>query len=685
MSTETQAPVYGYAGHILRIDLTNQTTELIPIEKYAKKYIGGRSIAYRIFWEEIGPDVKALDPENKLIYMTGPTTATAIPSSGRTLFVSLSPRTLPEMVSWSGLGGWFGAELKFAGYDGLIIEGKAEKPTYIFINDGEVQFLSAENLWGQYVHETQEMIEAIHGKDVKSFVIGPAGENLVRFASITTANDNAAAKVGFGAVMGSKNLKAVACRGTGKIVPYDIPKILELRKTVNTPPMRTNPIQSADAFEAGPNVNVKVPGGIKQCQVSCSYGCNQHCNRMLLDVKSGTSVKKKNRVEKCVGVFAMGFEENCGWMPNQTFQTEYNHDAPCKTLSGDMEPPDMTDPHAAELFAWRNADTVNFWKGDYDKGNVMMDLCNQYGLDKWEVTVGLFPWFAMGKKEGVFEGMDFGMDIDVESEEFVRHILKILTYREGEYGNILAEGMARAVRALGHEKFGKTIYHGRYSNIIKGKQLDIPILLETAWGDMFHWQGRGYQSAIDITGWVPSSLQLMLSSRDTQTVAHFHATWDYYMAVKDDPYHNRLVPQTVIECEDREIVKDSFTSCEWAAPNHYWETMECEMYEAATGNSMTLEEMTEMAVRARLLFRAILIRNSERTREQEVNAVYPGLTYPDSVGLTTKWEDWNDLVDLYYEERGWDKKTGWPGREVYEKYGLKDVADEMESFGKLPS
>lgn len=204
MSTETQTPVYGYAGHILRINLTNQTTELIPIEKYAKKYIGGRSIAYRIFWEEIGPDVKALDPENKLIYMTGPTTATAIPSSGRTLFVSLSPRTLPEMASWSGLGGWFGAELKFAGYDGLIIEGKAEKPTYIFINDGEVQFLPAENLWGQYVHETQEMIEEIHGKDVKSFVIGPAGENLVRFASITTANDNAAAKVGFAQLWGLK-------------------------------------------------------------------------------------------------------------------------------------------------------------------------------------------------------------------------------------------------------------------------------------------------------------------------------------------------------------------------------------------------------------------------------------------------------------------------------------------------
>ena len=142
----------------------------------------------------------------------------------------------------------------------------------------------------------------------------------------------------------------------------------------------------------------------------------------------------------------------------------------------------MTDEHADELFKWRPAETVNFWKGDFDKGNVMMDLCNQYGIDKWDVTVWLFPWFSMGQKEGVFEGIDFGMPIDVESEEFVRYILDMITYRKGYYGNLLAEGMARAIRVMGKEKFGDTIYHGRYSNCIPGLRLDIPISLETAWG-----------------------------------------------------------------------------------------------------------------------------------------------------------------------------------------------------------
>lgn len=677
--------MYGYAGKILRINLTTKTTEEIPITNYVPKYVGGRSIANKIFWDEVPEGVKAFDPENKLIYMTGPTTGTGIPSGGRTVFTSISPNSLPEQYSWSGMGGWFGSELKFAGYDGLIIEGKAEEPTYVYIEDGNVEFLSADKIWGQYVHETQEMLEEIHGKDVKSFVIGPAGENLIRISSITTANDNAAAKSGFGAVMGSKKLKAVTVRGTGAIKPADIDHLLKLRKTMNNPPMRLNPIQHMDKCEAGANIQLPVEGGLKQTQVSCSFGCNQHCNRMFVDVKSGTSFKKKNRVEKCVGIFAMDFTENCGWMPNQTFVTEKNHAAPCKTLSGDMDPPDMTDEHADELFKWRPAETVNFWKGDFDKGNVMMDLCNQYGIDKWDVTVWLFPWFSMGQKEGVFEGIDFGMPIDVESEEFVRYILDMITYRKGYYGNLLAEGMARAIRVMGKEKFGDTIYHGRYSNCIPGLRLDIPISLETAWGGSFHWQGRGYQAAIDITGWLPASLELMSSPRDMQTVAHFHATWDYYEAVKDDPYHNRLVPKQAIECENRAEVKDSITSCEWQAPDHYWPDMECEMYEAATGYKMSLEDLEEMAERSKLLMRAIHIRNYGRDRELEVNAVYPGLTYPDSMGLTSSWEDWNDLVDLYYEERGWDKETGWPTRECYEKVGLKYVADQLEQIGKLPS
>ena len=124
----------------------------------------------------MGPEVKAFDPENKIIYMTGPTTATGIPTGGRTVFTCISPNSFPEQYAWSGIGGWFGAEVKFAGFDGFIIEGKAKEPTYLFIEDGDIKFLSARNLWGKLVHATQSKLEEIHGQDVKSVVIGPAGE-----------------------------------------------------------------------------------------------------------------------------------------------------------------------------------------------------------------------------------------------------------------------------------------------------------------------------------------------------------------------------------------------------------------------------------------------------------------------------------------------------------------------------
>jgi aldehyde:ferredoxin oxidoreductase len=137
---------YGYVGTIARINLTDKSVELIPTSKYVPKYIGGRAVCNRIFWEEVKPGVKAFDPENKLIYMTGPTTATGIPTGGRTVFTGISPNSWPEQYTCSGIGGWFGAELKFAGYDGFILEGRAAEPTYIFIEDDEIRFLSAEPL-----------------------------------------------------------------------------------------------------------------------------------------------------------------------------------------------------------------------------------------------------------------------------------------------------------------------------------------------------------------------------------------------------------------------------------------------------------------------------------------------------------------------------------------------------------
>jgi aldehyde:ferredoxin oxidoreductase len=681
---EKKDVLYGYAGKIARINLSSSTVELIPTSRYVPKYIGGRSVCNKIFWDEVPPGVKAFDPENKIIYMTGPTTATGIPTGGRTVFTGISPNSYPEQYAWSGIGGWFGSELKFAGYDGFILEGKAPEHTYLFIEDDTISFLSAEALWGLLVHQTQYKLEEIHGKDIKSIVIGPAGENLMRNASITTSNDNVAAKAGFGAVFGSKNLKAVSIRGTGVIYPYDIKKIFELRKKMGDPYMRPNPVIHEKTHGLPGNI-IEVEGGWTRGQVACSHGCNQHCNRLMMNMKSAFSESERvNQVEKCVGIFAYGFQVDCFWMPIQTWETKQNHLLPCKMLSGEPPEPDPDDPHFHALFTPVPGDIVNYWKPAFDKGSVMMHMCNEYGIDKWDVIIWYFTWLSMAKQEGLLEDLDFGMEVDVENEEFVKYFLDMITYRRGTYGEIFAEGMARAIRILGKEKFGNTIYHGRYSQVNPGTNLDIPVSLETAWGHSYHWQGRGFEAAINKPGWVATSLELMNTTRDVQTVAHHHDTYDHYLELRDDPCRSPLTADAVIMNENKAEIKDSVTCCDWQSPNLFWTDMEAQMYAAATGIPITEREIDDAAIRSRLLFRAILIRNFGRDRDMEVQAIFPTMQYPDSSGQTVTWEEWNDLVDIYYAKRGYNKKTGWPTRETWEKWDLKEVAEELEKIGKLP-
>jgi aldehyde:ferredoxin oxidoreductase len=675
--------LYGYVGKIARINLTSKTVELIPTSKYVPKYIGGRSVCNKIFWDEVKPGVKAFDPENKLIYMTGPTTATGIPTGGRTVFTGISPNSWPEQYCWSGIGGWFGAELKFAGYDGFILEGKAAEPTYLYIEDDKINFLSAEPVWGLLVHPAQKKLEEIHGKGVKSIVIGPAGENLMRNATITTSNDNVAAKSGFGAVFGSKNLKAISVRGSGAVYPADIGKLFELRLKMGEPYMRPSPVIREETHGMDQNT-IPVDGGWLRGQVACSHGCNQHCCRLMMNMKSAFGDERINQVEKCVGIFAYGFQQDCSWSPIQSFETKQNHFLPCKMLSQEMPEIDISDPHFKDLFEKVPGDTVNYWKPDFDKGSVMMDMCNEYGIDKWDVIVWFMTWLSMAKKEGLLEELDFGMEVDVENEAFVKYFLDMITYRKGKYGPIFAEGMARAIRTLGKEKFGDTIYQGRFSQVIPGKQLDIPVSLETAWGHSYHWQGRGFEGSIPKPGWLATSLELMTSTRDCQTVEHHHQKYEEYLQFKDDPCHSKVLVEGVVMNQNKAELKDSVTSCEWQSPDLFWPEMEAEAFTAATGIPMTAKELDEAAERSRLLFRAILIRNFGRDRDLEVDAVFPSMQYPDPWGETVSWEDWNDLVDLYYARRGWDRETGWPTRATYETFGLGDVADELSDAGKIP-
>ncbi len=271
---------YGWTGKILRVDLTKGELSTIDTFKYVPKYIGGMGVAYRIAWEEIPKGTGAFDPENRLMIMVGPLTGTAVPTSGRAEVLAVSAQSYPEQIVCSGVGGWFPAKLKWAGFDGIVFQGKAPSPVYLLIRNGVPEIKSADGLWGLGTFDTQAQFRNLFGKDSECYSIGPAGENMSRIASIQAITGRAAGQGGLGGVMGSKNLKAVCISGgTHKIEVADPEEVLRIRAEIQ-PVKRKNPIQQhdVDQDEAYDYYVKDYPNGpYKFRRKGCSHSCFGSC------------------------------------------------------------------------------------------------------------------------------------------------------------------------------------------------------------------------------------------------------------------------------------------------------------------------------------------------------------------------------------------------------------------------
>lgn len=212
--------MYGYQGKILRIDLSKNTYGVEDLdENLAKKFIGGRGLGTKIYSDEVDASIEPLSEENKFIVATGPLTGTPTPTGGRYMVVTKSPLT--GTIASSNSGGYWGPELKFAGFDVIIVEGKSEKPVYIMIEDDKIEIRDAGHLWGKTVSEATKTLAGETPEKSRVLTIGPAGEKLSRLAAVMNDFDRAAGRSGVGAVMGSKNLKAIVVRGTGKVTVAD--------------------------------------------------------------------------------------------------------------------------------------------------------------------------------------------------------------------------------------------------------------------------------------------------------------------------------------------------------------------------------------------------------------------------------------------------------------------------------
>lgn len=254
--------MFGWIGKILRIDLSNGHIAEESVEKEAQRFLGGRGLGAWYAWKELPPGVDGFDAANRLMFMTGPLTGTLAPTSGRFEVCGIAPQAYPTPhYTRSNVGGYWGPALKYAGYDGLIVQGKAEEPVYLWIDDGHTEIRGAEDLWGLDTFETQQRLIERHGRGTEVMCIGPAGEHLVRIAVIQSGLENAAGQGGFGAVMGSKNLKAIAVRGTDGVRVADADTFLQECRSIHR------------LIEE----RVLSPGGTPQPSSPNSKGCAMAC------------------------------------------------------------------------------------------------------------------------------------------------------------------------------------------------------------------------------------------------------------------------------------------------------------------------------------------------------------------------------------------------------------------------
>ena len=209
---------YGYAGKILKVDLSNGDIGLLPTAKYAGRFLGGRGIAAKLFWDMVPPGTHPFDAGNGIIITTGPLDGFLGFAGCRWQICSNSPEMDPESFSYANLGGSWGAWLKYAGYDGIVITGKADRPVYLYLDSGEVEIRDAAHLWGRTSTDTEDTLKAELGASVRTLEIGSAAENMVVFSNVF-ASDLASGSSGLGSIFGAKKLKAIAVRADEKIRP----------------------------------------------------------------------------------------------------------------------------------------------------------------------------------------------------------------------------------------------------------------------------------------------------------------------------------------------------------------------------------------------------------------------------------------------------------------------------------
>jgi aldehyde:ferredoxin oxidoreductase len=430
-----------YAGTILWVDLTERKIEKEPTSKYVRDYVGGLGIGTKIFWDNVPPEITGTDPKNMLIFSTGPLTGTLL--GNKMLVITKSPLMTNYPMQNAGMGGQLPSEIKFAGYDHIVITGKSDTPVYLYINNDEVEIRDAEHIWGSDVYKTQSMIkDELKDPDVQVAAIGPAGENQVAYSLILHDINHTASKGGHGAVMGSKNLKALAVRGTKGLKIADPEKFMKIWN------------KYFDYYTKG--------RGSTFTKVLNREGISQQCEDYIDEGIYGWGyfdswVNPKRGKEERMGDFFKKYHKGALGCTACFIQCHDNFE--CEGIGGGC----TCFFYAGFRMLVRSTDLKLWWKSN--------QLCQSYGLDL-DGTAAIASWMMKLHELGIITAEDTdGVPMEWDDEEVCRIIIEKIAKGEG-FGKILKDGIIPAAQQIG----GDAIEHAmQLKNVAMGPINGAPI------------------------------------------------------------------------------------------------------------------------------------------------------------------------------------------------------------------
>lgn len=629
----------GYAGKILFVDLTSATTRTVPTSDYSGKFLGGRGIAARIYWDEVPAEAGPFSPDNVLIFSVGPLAGTPVIGGSRWNVSGKSPLASPNQFTNCNLGGHWGVALKFAGYDLLVIKGRAANPVYLLLHNDMVEIKDATAIWGKGAIETRELLKSELGNTARVVCIGPAGENRVTMASLLADND-ASGSGGLGAVMGSKNLKAVAVQAAKK--SSGIAKPERFKELVARYRSMEKGVFTAWGTDFMPKGDIR--------KDPC-YGCLGNCLRVMYTAADG----KRGKYMCQSGMFYQP------WV--------YRHQG---TLEND----------------------ISFHAGR---------ICNDYGLDTWSIDM-IIIWLNRCNRAGILNQDNTGLPFDeLGTLGFMESLVRTISYRQG-IGDLLAEGRETAARALGTEALSAIRHSDPYEPrlylptallwameprepIQQLHEIGLPIAQWVSWA-------TGIDGAYVSGGVLKGIAKRFWGSEAAADFTNIDGNALAAKMVQDREY----AKECLVMCDWVWPVMESR-----ATEDHVGDpTLESQILSAVTGNDIDEEGLYLIGERVFNLHRAISVREGRRGRHDDVlptewhhEPLKKGITNTEGlvpgkegeavsrIGSVVDVTDFEKMKDEYYQLRGWDVSSGLQTRYKLNNLGLDDIADEMHQMGLL--